>query len=124
MRTTATRILIGVALASLLGCSSSPQGDGSSRVEVLFVGSEPRQTFEEVGPLTTRHWSIEQGLRQLQADSRKLGADAIIRVDWEEYVPASGEGVDSTRSRRRVNEGYSQVVFEIEGLAVKWAEPD
>lgn len=32
----------------------------------------------------------------------------------------AGKGVDSTTSRRRVNEGFALVIYEIEGLAVSW----
>ncbi len=119
----ALSILLSFGLAFGAGsCASSPPGSGPSDIEVAFADSEPDRPYEEIRPVISRHWNVQEGLRLLQLEARKLGADAVIRVEYDEYYPRSGWGTTASTSRRRAEEGYAQVIMEFRGVAVVWSE--
>ena len=111
------------ALAAILAaCASSAPRTSPSQIEVFFTDTRPSREFDELGSVTARHFSVDEGVRLLQREAHELGADAVIAVEYAEFFPRSGRGTTSSTSRRRANEGYQLVMLEFSGVAVTWVE--
>lgn len=113
-----------LAATTLAACASSNQVRSPSSVEIIFGDSRPGRAFDEIGEVRARHFSVQDGVRMLQTEAHELGADAVIGVEYGEFFPQSGRGVTTATSDPRANEGYSTVMLEFIGIAVKWVDEE
>lgn len=110
-------MLIGVVLITS-GCASSiVTGEGmrtsstvlkskasGSEVSIFMIDSNIDRPYEEIGLVFARAWVFEKGLEELKNQARKLGADAVVKVNYE----------------RKVSVDYLQDLYHFEGRAALW----
>jgi hypothetical protein len=87
----------------ILQPSYAPKADPSS-VEVCPVEKELDHPITEISRVSTRAWSLEEGISNLQEKAAQLGADAIIRVNH----------------KTQFNVEYSRNMYFVYGDAVLW----
>jgi hypothetical protein len=118
----ACSLLICVLLALLPACRSSvpessatkvtrvilqpiypPKADPDS-VEVCPIEKNLDRPITEISRVSTRAWSLEEGIHNLKAVAAQLGADAIIRV----------------RHKTQFNVEHSRNMYFVYGDAILW----
>lgn len=109
------KILVGIALMALAGCSSSYQvhsnlqtplaPTSASKVQVLY--SPPQRPYTSIGIVSAKRYkpgwtdpTVSDAVPQLQAAGAELGADAVIvRSDRslnDRHVVVEGEAIKFT----------------------------
>ena len=87
----------------ILQPSYAPKADPSS-IEVCPVEKELDRPVTEISRVSTRAWSLEEGIRNLKEKAALLGADAIIHVSH----------------KTQFNVEYAQNMYFVHGDAILW----
>ena len=73
-------------------------------VELCAIADYPERPITEISPVSTRAWSLEDGIRTLKEKAALLGADAIVNL----------------RHKARFNVEHSQNMYYVYADAILW----
>jgi hypothetical protein len=73
-------------------------------VEVCAIVDHPDRPVTEISPVSTRAWSLEDGIRNLKEKAAQMGADAIVNL----------------RHKTQFNVEHSQNMYFVYGDAILW----
>ena len=83
---------------------SYPPKEDPSSVEVCPIEKDLDRPITEISRVSTRAWSLEEGIRNLKEKAAQLGADAVIRVNH----------------KAQFNVEYSRNLYYVYGDAILW----
>ena len=83
---------------------SYPPKEDPGSVEVCPIEKDLDRPITEISRVSTRAWSLEEGIRNLKEKAAQLGADAIIRVNH----------------KTQFNMEYSRNLYFVYGDAILW----
>lgn len=125
MRLSATTLLLCSAVLVLMpGCTAStpesaaptvsrvvlrpiyPPKAGPDAVEVFAAEQLPDRPMSEISPVSTRAWSLEEGVHNLREKAALLGADAVVNL----------------RHKTRFNAEHAQSMYFVYGDAILWKQ--